>query len=64
MHPLADVPTLSQYKADLHSVGYDSLDAPRSRESHGDEFWGTALAMWGPNVSEKKMTIRPRARRY
>lgn len=58
---IMDIP---EFKADLHSVNYDSLDAPRSRESHGDEFWGTALAMWGPNVSEKKISIRPRARRY
>jgi len=58
---IMDIP---EYKADLHSVDYDSLDAPRSHDRHGDEFWGTALAMWGPNVSNQKVTIRPRARRY
>ena len=58
---IMDVP---EYKADMHSVNYDSLDAPRSRENHGDEFWGTALAMWGPKMAEQRTFIRPRARRY
>lgn len=36
------------YIADMHSVPYDTLDAPRSKDgNHGDEFWGSALAIWG-----------------
>lgn len=36
------------YLADMHSVPYETLDAPRSKDgAHGDEFWGTALALWG-----------------
>ncbi|MCK5013772.1 MAG: hypothetical protein KAS66_08120 [Candidatus Omnitrophica bacterium] len=54
---------IAEYKSDLHSVNYSSLDAPRSRDSHGDEFWGTALAMWGP-VKKQTQRYVVHTRRY
>lgn len=52
------------YIKDLHSVPYDSLDAPRIKGRHGDEFWGTALALWGYAMQESKAYIRPISLRY
>jgi len=58
---LQDTP---EYIADLHSVPYDSLDAPKNKEHHGDEFWGSALALWGHAMNENKIYVRPMALRY
>jgi hypothetical protein len=52
------------YLADLHSVPYENLDAPRSKDAHGDEFWGTALALWGYHVNEHHIIKRPYVMRY
>ena len=52
------------YIADLHSVPYGTLDAPRNKEQHGDEFWGSALALWGYKLNEDKAFIRPISLRY
>jgi phage FluMu gp28-like protein len=53
-----------EYIADLHSVPYDSLDAPKNKDHHGDEFWGSALALWGHAMNENKVYVRPMALRY
>ena len=58
---LQDTP---EYIADLHSVPYDSLDAPKNKEHHGDEFWGSALALWGHAMNENKAYVRPITLRY
>ena len=52
------------YIADLHSVPYGTLDAPRNKDQHGDEFWGSALALWGYKLNEDKVFIRPISLRY
>jgi phage FluMu gp28-like protein len=52
------------YLKDLHSVPYDSLDAARIKGRHGDEFWGTALALWGYAMHENRIHIRPISLRY
>jgi phage FluMu gp28-like protein len=54
----------ADYVADLHSVPYDSLDAARVKGRHGDEFWGSALALWGWKIHENRVYNRPITRRY
>jgi hypothetical protein len=42
-----------EIKADLHSVPYDLSDPKRTEEgSHGDRFWGIALALWKAQRSD------------
>jgi len=53
-----------EFIADLHSVPYESLDAPKNKEHHGDEFWGSALALWGHAMNMNKAYIRPISLRY
>jgi len=53
-----------EYIADMHSVPYDSLDAARNKEHHGDEFWGSALALWGFKMHEDRAYVRPISLRY
>lgn len=52
------------YLDDLHSVVYETLDAPRKHEKHGDEFWGSCLALWGYYISQMQITARPYVARY
>ena len=54
----------ADYIADLHSVPYSNLDAPRNKENHGDEFWGSALALWGWKMQESRTYARPVSLRY
>lgn len=54
----------ADYIADMHSVPYASLDAARNKEHHGDEFWGSALALWGWKIHEDRIYIRPFTLRY
>ena len=52
------------FKTDLNSVNYDTLDAPRTKDGHhADEFWGSALALWGKNISGDRR-VRIATRRY
>jgi phage FluMu gp28-like protein len=53
-----------EYIKDLHSVPYDSLDAKRNKNHHGDEFWGSALALWGYQMHENRISIPPVSLRY
>lgn len=53
------------FKADLNSVSYDNLDAPRTKNGHhADEFWGCALALWSKEVKQVQVHRRVRAMRY
>lgn len=56
----------ADYVADMHSVPYDTLDAPRSKDgAHGDEFWGSALAIWGYHSNTTmKAFMKPITMRY
>jgi hypothetical protein len=56
----------NDYIADMHSVPYDTLDAPRSKDgAHGDEFWGSALAIWGYHQNTAmKAFMKPITMRY